>query len=150
LVHAPRDEVFELEFANARVSDTNLARYYLRAMENCNSQLPSPEVMPIEDRNKLTLEHVLPEKPGQNRPSFSEEDTKAYYRRIGSMVLLLSKQNTLIGNEKFAVKRPVLVACGLALTKMVGREPKWEKEEIANRQKELAKIAVKTWPLAVK
>jgi hypothetical protein len=32
---------------------------------------------------------------------------------------------------------------------MAGNQPQWTKEEIAKRQQELAKIAVKTWPLTV-
>lgn len=147
---APKDEVFEVEFAGARVSDASLARYYLRAMETYNAHLPSPEVMPIEDRNKLTLEHVLPERPANKWPSFSEEDAKAYSRRIGNMVLMLSTQNSLIGNDGFDKKKPILLASGLALTKMVGKESQWGKEEIAARQKELAELAIKTWPLTVK
>ncbi len=146
---APRDEVFEVEFANARVSDANLARYYLRAMENCLSRLPSPEVMPIKDRNKLNLEHVLPENPGTNWPAFSAEDSKAYHRRLGNMVLMLSAHNSLIGNDGFSKKKTLLFASGLELTKMVGRQVKWEKEEIAARQKDLAKLAIKTWTLAI-
>ncbi len=105
--------------------------------------------MPIEDRNKPTLEHVLPENPRTNWSAFTPEDHKAYYRRIGNMVLMLSGRNAVMGNASFATKQPLLFACGLQLTKMAGRQPKWEKDEIIARQKELAKIAVRTWPLAV-
>lgn len=144
---APKDQVFEVEFASARVSNSSLARYYLRAIENYQSKLPSPEVMPIEDRNKLNLEHILPENPGANWPDFSEEDAKAYCRRIGNLVLMLSTKNALVGNQDFATKKPHLLASSLALTKAAGKPQKWTKETIASRQKDLAKLAVKTWPL---
>jgi hypothetical protein len=147
---APKDETFEVEFANARVSEANLARYYLRAMENFKEELPSPEVMPITDRSRLTLEHVLPENPGGNWPNFTEDDAKAYYRRIGNFVLMMADHNHSLGNCKFADKKPVFLKSGLALTKMVGREKKWTQAEIDGRQKELAKLAVKTWPLDIK
>lgn len=147
---APTDESFELEFSTARVSDANLARYYLRAMENAASQLPSPEVMPLEDRDKLNLEHILPENPGKNWPEFTDEDAEALYKRIGNMVLMLANRNALIGNKPFSEKRPHLIASGLALTKMAGKSAAWRKEEIIARQKELAKLAVETWPLTVR
>jgi hypothetical protein len=146
---APKDEVFEVEFANARVSDGNLARYYLRAMENYKCELPSPEVMPVEDRAKLNLEHILPENPGANWPDFSEEDAKAYWRRIGNLVVMLATKNSLIGNQAFEQKRPHLLDSVLALTKMAGQPAQWRKQEIAARQKELAALAVKTWTLKV-
>lgn len=147
---APTDEAFELEFSTARVSDGNLARYYLRAIENAASQLPSPEVMTLEDRTKLNLEHILPENPGNNWPDFSEEDAEALYRRIGNMVLMLASKNSLIGNGPFSQKRPHLAASGLSLTKMAGKESVWRKEQIIARQKELARQAVKTWPITVR
>lgn len=146
---APSDEAFEAEFANARVSEANLARYYLRALEKSRNQLPSPEVMPIEDRNKLNLEHVLPENPGSGWPAFTPDDAKAFYRRIGNLVLMLSTQNSALGNSSFAVKKPILLASGLTFTKMAGKATNWTKDEIVKRQKELAKEAVKTWPLTV-
>lgn len=146
---APSDEAFEAEFASARVSEASLARYYLRALEKSRNQLPSPEVMPIEDRNKLTLEHVLPENPGSNWPAFTPDDAKAFCRRIGNLVLMISTQNALVGNSSFAVKKPILFASGLALTKMVGKVANWTREEIAKRQQELAEEALKTWPIIV-
>lgn len=146
---APGDAAFRVEFANARVSESNLARYYLRALENQRNELPSPEVMPIDDRNKLNLEHVLPTNPNGNWPNFSEEDAKAYCRRLGNLVLLLSQQNAELGNKRYADKRPTLQKSGLSLTKMVGKCPTWGKEQIAKRQAELADLAVETWPLTV-
>jgi hypothetical protein len=147
---APTDESFELEFSTHRVSDGNLARYYLRAMENAASQLPSPEVMPLEDRDRLNLEHILPENPGKNWPEFTDEEAEAHYRRIGNMVLMLASHNALIGNKPFSEKRQHLLASSLSLTKMAGKPNVWRKEQIIARQKELAKLAVETWPLTVR
>jgi hypothetical protein len=147
---APTDESFELEFSTARVSESNLARYYLRAMENCAVQLPNPEVMPIEDRNKLNLEHILPENPGEGWSHFSEDEIRAYSRRIGNLVLLNAMTNSKIGNKPFNEKRPSYAASSLQLTKMAAEPTEWTKEEIEVRQKKLAKVAVRTWPLNIK
>ena len=65
------------------------------------------------------------------------------------MVLLQASQNTLIANSPFASKKPVLMKSTFALTKEVGKKKDWSKEEINERQKKLAALAVKTWPLTV-
>jgi hypothetical protein len=147
---APTNETFEVQFSSYRTPDAGIGRYFLRAIENCASQLPSPEVMPLEDRSKLNLEHILPEQPGTNWPGWTSDDAEAYYRRIGNMVLMLASKNSLIGSKPFDEKRPHLLASGLSLTKMAGKPSVWTKDEIIKRQIELAKLAVKTWPIDVK
>ena len=106
--------------------------------------------MTLEDREKLNLEHILPENPGANWPEFTAEDAEAFYKRIGNMVLLLSSKNSLIGNSKFEAKRPHFLSSGLSLTKMVGASATWNRDEIIVRQKKLAEFAVKTWPITVR
>jgi hypothetical protein len=147
---APTDESFDVQFAGYRTPEASIGRYFLRAIKNYASQLPSPEVMPIEDRGKLNLEHILPEMPGKNWPTWTDDDAEAYFRRIGNMVLLLASKNSLIGNKSFDEKRPHFLSSGLSLTKMAGKPAQWTKNEIVARQKELAKLAVETWPLKVR
>ena len=65
------------------------------------------------------------------------------------MELLQAKKNSQIGNKSFAEKRPVLAASSLVLTSEVGKKKKWGVVEISARQRELAKLAVKTWRLSV-
>ena len=142
----PTNAEFESVFATARVANTQLARYYLRALELKRKASAEPEWIPNEDV-VINLEHVLPENPGSNWPSFDEDTAKLYHTRLGNMVLLQASQNTIIGNSKFADKRPVLRGSTYMLTAMVGRQKKWETEEINTRQKTLAALAVQTWPL---
>jgi hypothetical protein len=63
----PTDPEFESAFATARVTDNNLARYYLRAMELKRKGNPEPEWIPNEDI-VINLEHVLPENPASTGP----------------------------------------------------------------------------------
>jgi hypothetical protein len=143
----PTDAEFEAVFATARVSNNNLARYYLRAMELKRKGSTEPEWIPNEDI-VINLEHVLPENPGTNWPDFDADTAQLYHTRIGNMVLLQASQNTLIGNSSFRAKRPVLSASTFMLTKEVGKKQRWAKAEIGERQKKLAALAVTTWPLS--
>jgi Protein of unknown function DUF262/Protein of unknown function (DUF1524) len=61
----PSDAEFEAEFATARVANSQLARYYLRALELKQKANVEPEWIPNDDI-VINLEHVLPENPGDN------------------------------------------------------------------------------------
>jgi hypothetical protein len=142
----PTDPEFDAEFATARIVNSQLARYYLRALELKKKASPEPEWIPNDDI-VINLEHVLPENPGGNWPGFDVDTAALYHNRLGNMVLLQATQNTLVANSSFAVKKPVLAASTFALTKQVGEKKTWGKEEITARQKQLAQLALVTWPL---
>src|SRR5262249_9182523 len=107
---------------------------------------PEPEWIPNDDV-VINLEHVLPENPSTNWPAFDVDTAKVYHSRLGNMVLLQASQNTIIGNSKFADKKPVLKKSTYKLTEWSGLAPKWEKDDINARQKDLAALAIQTWPL---
>ena len=143
----PNDAEFEEKFAAARVSKSALARYYLRALEKQHKGDANPELVPNPNEEQVNLEHVLPESPGANWPQFTEDDARAWSRRLGNQALLSVPENTVAGNAPFGDKRPVLGASQFQLTAMIGKKTRWRSSEIANRQKRLAALAVKTWPL---
>jgi len=76
--------------------------------------------------------------------------TSVYYKRIGNMVLMQAKDNSIIGNVAFDQKEPILAASPYAFTSMVGKYSKWGTVEIEDRQRILAEWAVKTWPIRIK
>jgi hypothetical protein len=143
----PSDPEFEAAFSTARVANSQLARYYLRALELKQKASAEPEWIPNEDI-VINLEHVLPENPGANWPHFDADTAQLYFNRLGNMVLLQASQNTLIGNSSFSDKRHVLSQSTFVLTAAVGKKKAWGKDEINARQKKLAELAVQTWPLA--
>jgi len=104
----PSDTQFETEFANARVSKSHLARYYLRTLELTARGSSEPEFIPNEDI-VVNLEHVLPENPGDGWGHILPEVAAAYYRRIGNLVLLQATKNSIIGNSSFKDKRKVFI-----------------------------------------
>jgi hypothetical protein len=145
----PTDAVFAAAFAEARVSHNYLARYLLRALELKQQNAKEPEFVPSDDGNSINLEHVLPENPGPNWPGLDADTAQACYRKIGNLVLLQASKNTLIGNSPFDKKQPVLKTSGFGLTASVADKVSWGPKEISERQKELAELAVKTWPLSL-
>jgi hypothetical protein len=146
----PNDATFEAAFANASESRAAAARYYLRAIEQCVRGESQPEMVPNEDSSQVNLEHIMPESPGVEWSHIDSEVLAAYHRKLGNMVLLAAKKNTVAGNSSFKKKKMILKDSAFVTTKEVAKYPGWTATEINERQKQLAKIAVKTWPLDVR
>lgn len=142
----PGDKPFEDAFKVARVSNQRLARYYLRSLEMQAKGEIEPYFVPQADPVIITLEHVLPRKPGGNWPGFKAEEAGAYASRLGNMVLLRASSNHNLGNNPFPVKQPTYQASPYILTNMLASVTRWTPAAINDRQDKLAKLAVKTWP----
>lgn len=143
----PSDALFETSFAEARVSSSFLARYYLRAMERQLQNLPDPEWVPSEEEDAVNLEHILPVNPKGEWSHVSQDTASAYFRRIGNMVIMQARKNSVVGNGSFAEKRAVFETSAFALTQAISKFHDWGPEQIEQRQRELAKLAVRTWPI---
>lgn len=143
----PADATFESSFAAARVSQHWLARYYLRALEVVKRGGPEPELVPNDNSEQLTLEHVLPENPSGNWTNVPDEVASAYYRRLGNMTLLPKRPNNDLQSKSFDEKKEVYKDSALEITKPILDQDKWDQATIEDRQKWLAAIAVKAWPI---
>lgn len=142
----PRDKQFEEEFSRATVKKSNLARYYMRAIERFRANETLPQLLINEDPNAVNLEHVLPVTPSAAW-ELDAETASVFYKRIGNMVLLGSKDNVELGNKSFEEKKVVLAASPMGITNEVAEYAAWGPEEIKARQIQLAKDAPKVWPL---
>src|SRR6266487_2965016 len=142
----PGDAQFKDAFEITKVSNQKFARYYLRSLEMQAKGEREPLFVPQDDSVIVNLEHVLPRKPGTNWPSFTAEHA-ATYARLGNQVLLRASSNARIGNSPFAAKVPTLAASPYILTNMVAKVADWTPAAIDKRQKRLAEIAVKAWPI---
>ena len=142
----PSDDEFYSNFLIASVTKSALARYYLRTLEDQYNGLSEQEFLPNPDSGVVTLEHILPQNPSKDWEHLDPETINDYYQRIGNLALLTRKVNASIGNNGFAEKKAVLVQSGYALTKIVADKEVWGIKEIEERQKLLAKLAVKAWP----
>jgi hypothetical protein len=145
----PSDSQFEAEFTLAQISKSKLARYLLRSLELKEKGNSEPEFVPNEE-TVINLEHVLPENPNADWTHIDAETARTYYKRLGNMVLLQAAKNNAIGNKGFNEKKPILKTSAYILTSQVAKKSTWGANEIAERQKKLAELAVKTWSLDIK
>ncbi len=143
----PIDDDFKHAFENLTVSKAYLARYYLRSIEMAAKGEPYPWFIPNDDKETITLEHVLPEEPGTNWPAFTPDEVDAYYRRLGNLVLLKAKSNSDLKSINFEIKKNVYKDSDYILTSKIADVSDWTKEEIIKRQKDLAQHALKAWPI---
>lgn len=140
------DAEFKQAFSKARVSKTNLARYYLRALELHKKGEHDPELGGIlDDTIHFNVEHILPQSESPDW-KLSEQTALQFRKRLGNMVLLNPDLNVKIGGKSFADKKKVFGASPLLLTQAVGKFTKWGPREIDERQESLADLAVKVWP----
>lgn len=142
----PNDEQFRVAFEIATISKASLARYYLRSLEMTAKSEPTPWFVPNDDRQSITVEHVLPQKPDATWNDFSEETAKAYVNRLGNQALLLAKSNSDLKSTSFEAKRAVYRETPYELTRQISTVPIWDGARIAERQKILATLALRTWP----
>jgi hypothetical protein len=143
----PVDEQFCQAFEVATVSKAALARYYLRSLEMAAKDEATPWFLPNDDRQTINLEHILPEKVDGNWPDFDQEKARVYAKRIGNLALLLAKSNSDLKSADFRTKKDVYKDSPYELTRQVSKAAKWNEEQIVRRQRGLAQLALKAWPL---
>ncbi len=138
---APNDESFEESFARAVIGRTSIQRYILRKLENSMRRTGELQIGP---NSKVHVEHIYPQKP------FSRFDNHdQILNRLGNLTLLDARLNSTIKNGSFEDKKPSFARSELMLTKSLCDHNAWTADAIAKRQKELAKLAVTAWPVAL-
>jgi hypothetical protein len=142
----PNDETFKSAFAFASVRRTNVARYYLRAIDLYQKGEKYPQFIPNEDTKAVNLEHILPENPGPGW-KVAPDVAANYYRHLGNMCLLGSVDNSKIGNSAFKDKKPAFKDSPYLMTDMLKTYTDWGPKEISERQNKLAELAPKVWPI---
>jgi len=143
----PTDVEFQQAFSTCTVTKQALARYYLMTLQKQSNGSNGAELVPNTDIDQVNLEHILPQTPSDAWGSIDLETAKSLYKRLGNMTLLKTKLNSSIGNEGFSKKKKEYKKSQFSLTKQVAQYKKWDEVEINERQKELAKLALKTWPI---
>ena len=142
----PSDPVFTTAFQTAHVSSAKLARYYLRSLEMTAQEVDEPWFIPQEDRTVINLEHVLPKKPEENWPWFTDDEAARYPNRLGNMALLNATTNSDLKSRPFSEKKAVYASAPYVLTSQIAEEyDEWTPQAIEERQSVLADLAVKTW-----
>jgi len=145
----PNDNEFKEKFEIATVSKHKLARYYLSAIENYKRGGENPELLVNTNPDSVNLEHILPEKPEDNWPNFTEEDVRTYVKRIGNLTLMKTKENNEFKSSPFDVKKEKYRESELWITNSLADYNEWNVENIQQRQKDLSKLAIKTWSIEI-
>lgn len=144
-LEAPTDPQFEAAFRTYSVSNSEIARYILRALEAQKRSEREPAIQYFENPNTLNLEHILPR--NSDGWAVPADVAKGYFKRVGNLTLLDPVANTKIGNGLFDTKKPVYANSPFVLTRELTACPKWDVAEIDKRQVALAADAPKVWPL---
>lgn len=144
------DTAFQAAFAVAHVSKAKLARYYLASIERHNGGESYPELVPNEDTSQVNLEHVIPQNTKAHWKHLNSEVAESLYNRLGNLTLISAKKNTQMGDLGFPDKKKIFATSNFATTKSIAKYSDWGLKQVDERQAELAKIAVKVWPMTVK
>lgn len=142
----PDDRRFQAAAGTVNVANAALARYYLRVLQMQDDGEAEPQYVPSDGR-EITLEHILPEKPNSDWSHIPPDEAKALLNRLGNQALLTGTVNSGLGNVGYDVKKPALDGSDFSLTKAAAGYASWGVDEITERQKRLAELAVKAWPL---
>jgi len=140
----PADDRFVAAVRTATVPTASLARYYLRKLQIVADGAKEPQYTPSQDKD-VTLEHVLPQKPGVDW-NLTPEVVQALYNRLGNQALLAGSVNSKLGNIKFEEKKEALEESPFSLTSSIAKESAWGEKEISERQMVLSKFAKDAWP----
>lgn len=143
----PNDQQFRQAFEIVTISKASLARYYLRSLEMTAKGEPDPWFIPNDDRQTINLEHILPIKPNGNWENFDRELAETYVKRLGNLALLPAQSNSDLKSASFKEKKEIYKVAPYILTKGISEIPEWNYMQIIERQKHLADLALKTWPL---
>jgi hypothetical protein len=143
----PTNGRFQIAFETATVSNRKLSRYYLRSLELTAKGDAQPWHIPNDDQTVINLEHVLPEKPEQAWPEFTEDEVKLYRNRIGNLTLLRAADNSKLQSNDFQAKRVVYADCPYEITRQIAESDEWTPQTIFERQRILARLALQTWKL---
>ena len=141
----PNDTTFERAVAEARVSNSVLARYYLISIEK---QLNggTGELEPSEDVSKVNLEHVIP-KTYRGDLGVNRADHADLLMRLGNQTIMQATLNRESANLPFGQKKHFYNKSKIGITKDLARLASFKRTQIDSRQKRFAKAAVQVWNL---
>ena len=141
----PTDGEFAAAFTTATVTNRKLARYYLRSLEMVHETGKEAWLVPNANANAINLEHVLPTKPSNAWPNFSNDEVRLYRNRIGNLTLLQATKNSGLQSADFETKKKVYADSPYETTNMISKQKEWSTTQIDSRQAYLASLALKAW-----
>jgi hypothetical protein len=145
----PADSIFVGAFSEKTIRTTQsrnnkVVRYILSSLEKYLTQIEIDN-----SAANTSIEHVLPQNPGDGWDQFSDEEVGAFAYRLGNMTLLAANSNKDAGNQTHELKRKEYERSTYSITKKIASDyPQWTVSQIENRQKWMAKQATAIWRIA--
>jgi len=142
----PEDDDFRAAFARKTFTTSNsrnskVVRYILFSLEK---HLSAKDL--DQESKRYTLEHIMPEHPGEDWMVTDDMLDAGLPYRIGNFTLLDAKRNREAANETFSAKKDLYLESEFEITKRIIAEyPEWDEETISLRQEWLAKQAAAIW-----
>jgi Protein of unknown function DUF262/Protein of unknown function (DUF1524) len=144
----PADSAFKQAFSVAQISRQNLARFYLNRLESALNGGKIQELVPNPNTGHINLEHVLPQTLTDIwLETWKPDAARGYQKRLGNLALLNSKENSKTGNDDFVKKCEAYAKSSIVMTKRIAEYSEWTQESIDARQRQMAELAVKAWPI---
>jgi hypothetical protein len=142
----PNDAALIEAMSINKIGTAKLARYMLRSLELASTSDPEPYFIP-NDGEVINLEHVLPKRPEDNWPEWTDDDRRAHVSRLGNQVLMRASDNSHLNSSSFADKKASFAKSPYTLTNQVAEEDEWTTSQVHERQVKLAQLAPAAWPV---
>lgn len=143
----PTDDKFERDFSELSLSTSGqrakLVRYVLCKIESASAGRHCDWLS-----DPATIEHVLPENPGEGWDEAVSPDRHAQLvYRLGNLTLLEKRLNRDAGNRAFAEKRVLYAQSAYRMPRQLDEHaaPEWNATTIEARQRRMAEIARSIW-----
>ena len=142
----PDDDSFKSAFTAKELRTSNsrnnkIARYILFSIESHMSKSDYDA-----ESERYTIEHILPDNPGEEWPDYDEQRDGPFIYRLGNFTLLDKTKNRDIGNADFKDKCNAYKDSEFVITKKISEDYlEWNAEKIIHRQTWMAKQALAIW-----
>ena len=141
------DARFEITMASAQMRGAQKVKALLLGI----NRYGRPEASVLSESN-CSVEHVLPkgEEHWDGWSGFGESDPSEWVHRIGNLTLTGKADNRPGGkfNGSFERKSEVYGDSSVAITRDLVERKSWSPADIEDRQREIAKLAVRVWSFA--
>ena len=99
------------------------------------------------DETRLTIEHILPDKPNDQWCDYFGDNWQLFTQRIGNMALVTQQENRELAQKPFENKKNILQDSQYSINHNVAEYDEWNSQNIESRQTSLAEIAIQLWKL---
>lgn len=142
----PDDRQFKAAFSEKEMRTTNsrnkkVVRYILFEIERQRSG----RSFDVESAT-YSLEHILPERAGEDWSHIDEPRQERLLYRLGNMTPLEASRNREVGNTGYEAKREAYRNSDFLLTRAVAEHyDTWDEQKIDARQQQMANVASAVW-----